>query len=249
MAIEIAQILCNIHRNYGYDAPYKKCSAVKVTLGAYQWIIQSKQNYIYACQLGIELINEFFYRYDKSEHKTLPILQWCQKNIPKEIPDIKMTPFILSHKMESFDKISMDQIINSRFLYVELKCSNDSWSKREKPYWFEPYKNYNISIKKKLKEKLSIVVNDTLPKLSKQLKQKVYRNHSFRRVIYDTLVQGMWNLKAKQFANYDINKPFVSYLTYPNLNCCLEIAEKLKTKKYLELFNVQSLIYRKKLYG
>ncbi|MBA42491.1 MAG: hypothetical protein CMF62_00590 [Magnetococcales bacterium] len=244
IAIEIAQILCNIHQNLGYDAPYKKCKAIKQTQGVYKWILESVANYKYSAKLGLALIDEYFYRYDKNEHRTKPVLEWCLKNIPKEIPEKKMTKFKLSHRIEAFDKISTDPVLNSKFLYVELKCNGDKWSKRKVPEWFNILNEYNEKHKMKLRNKLEKLVGETLPKLSKT---QVYRNHSFRRVIYDTLLRGVWNIKAKSFASYDKDKSLVSYLTLPNLYCALEIGSLLKNQKTLKELNNLSLFYRKKM--
>jgi len=80
--IEIAQILSKIHYalNSGidYNKIYKSSLVVKNTLGPYVWAIKSLDNYLWTCRLGLELLNEYKFRYKKEEHKTEKILQWGQ---------------------------------------------------------------------------------------------------------------------------------------------------------------------------
>ena len=56
--IEITQILSKVHyelkSNIDYDKIYKNSSVVKNTLGPYIWIKESLDNYIWACNLGLE---------------------------------------------------------------------------------------------------------------------------------------------------------------------------------------------------
>ena len=57
--IEIAQILSKIHHELksgiDYNKIYKNSLVVKNTLGPYIWAMESLDNYIWACKLGLEL--------------------------------------------------------------------------------------------------------------------------------------------------------------------------------------------------
>ena len=54
------------------------------------WARSNKSNYIWLCELGMELCKEYTHRYGKI-HKTQQHLEWLSTNIPN-IPDGKFTP-------------------------------------------------------------------------------------------------------------------------------------------------------------
>jgi len=252
--IEIAQILSKIHyelkSSIDYSKIYKNSIVVKNTIGPYCWIKESLDNYFWANQLGLELINEYKFRYNKVEHKTESILKYLNENTPN-LPKIGETPFIGTNKYDMFQYISKDPVICARYNYAEMKCINDKWNKDGPPGWFIKIKKSIISKKKILIEKINKQVREILPILSisspSSQGTKVYRFHSFLRVSYDTLFQGKWDVKAKMMNKYDKNKPLISQLTYPQLYYVYEITKSMENKKILELLNIQSLKYRKKL--
>jgi hypothetical protein len=123
-------------------------------LGPYVWAIESLDNYLWTCSLGLELINEYKYRYGKNEHKTEKILKYLHYN-PPILPKKGLTKFILSNKFDMFQYISNDSLICARYNYAELKCTNDKWTKREKPKWF-------IKLSKSIEEKKKKLVKDIL---------------------------------------------------------------------------------------
>jgi hypothetical protein len=79
MILETAQLLCGVHWSIGSEAPYKlshknhPCSV---------WVRQDLNNYLWLCELGLELCKEYSYRYGK-RHKTQEIIEWCICNKPK----------------------------------------------------------------------------------------------------------------------------------------------------------------------
>jgi hypothetical protein len=85
--IEIAQILSKVHyelnSNIDFSKIYKNSIVVNESIGPYQWIKQSYDNYIWTCKLGLELINEYKLRYNKDNHKTEIILLFLFYNPPK----------------------------------------------------------------------------------------------------------------------------------------------------------------------
>ncbi|MFN9952871.1 MAG: hypothetical protein ACK55I_07210, partial [bacterium] len=53
------------------------------------WARESLSNYLYLCELTLELCREYTYRYGKT-HKTQQVLEWCIINKPN-IQDIGFT--------------------------------------------------------------------------------------------------------------------------------------------------------------
>ena len=247
--IEIGQILSKVHyelkSNIDYDKIYKNSSVVKNTLGPYTWIKESLDNYIWACHLGLELINEYKFRYNKETFKTQIIIETLLNNLPN-LPKIGKTKFISTNQFDMFQFISNDPVICARYNYCEMKCANDIWTNRKEPYWFENIKKSILKTKNKLINKINTQVRDILPSLVEK-GDKVYRFHSFLRVSYDHLFQGKWDVKAKLMNKYDKSKPLLYQLTYPQLYFLYKITKSLKNKKILSQLNINSLKYRKKL--
>ena len=93
MILETAQLLCGVHHVTAHDTahdtahvPYKlshknhPCSI---------WSRESLSNYLYLCELGLELCEEYTYRYGK-RHKSQDVIEWCLINKPN-IPDVGFT--------------------------------------------------------------------------------------------------------------------------------------------------------------
>ena len=129
--IEIAQILSKVHYELNskidYSKIYKNSSVVKNTIGPYCWVKESLDNYIWASKLGLELITEYKFRYNKTEHKTESILQFLYNN-PPNLPKIGITKFRGTNKYDMFQYISNDPIICARYNYAEMKCINGLFS-------------------------------------------------------------------------------------------------------------------------
>jgi len=247
--IEIAQILSKIHHelnsNIDYSKIYKNALVVKNTIGPYCWIKESLHNYIWTCTLGLELINEYKLRYNKTEHKTECILQFLFDNQPN-LPNIGKTKFKGTNKYDMFQYISDDPIICARYNYAEMKCINDKWNKDGTPDWFKKIKKSIISKKEILIKKINNQVREVLPKMVAK-GDTVYRFHSFLRVSYDNLFQGKWDVKAIMMNKFDKNRPLIEQLTFPQLYYVYKITKLIENKKTLALLNIQSLKYRKKL--
>jgi hypothetical protein len=209
--IEIAQILSKIHHELktkiDINKIYKDSTVVSKTLGPYLWSIESLDNYIWTCKLGLELINEYKIRYNKEIHKTEDIIIYLLNNPPK-LDKIGITKFRMTNKYDMFQYISNDSVICARYNYCEMKCANDKWTNRNKPEWFNKLKNSIDKKKKTLIDKINKQVRETLPsKVEKG--DRVYRFHSFLRVSYDHLFQGKWDIKAKLMNKYDNKKPLL----------------------------------------
>jgi hypothetical protein len=128
--LEAAQLLCGAHHvtNSGLDIPYKlshknhPCSI---------WVRESLSNYLYLCDLGLELCKEYTYRYGK-RHKSQDVIEWCLTNKlnihdkgftepPKAMPD--------EYKVK-------DVIESYRNYYNGAKKDFAKWKNRDIPSWF-----------------------------------------------------------------------------------------------------------------
>ena len=79
MILETAQLLCGVHHmtdRITDQVPYKlshknhPCAI---------WARESLDNYLYLCELGLELCKEYTYRYEK-RHKSQEVIEWCVTN-------------------------------------------------------------------------------------------------------------------------------------------------------------------------
>jgi len=136
MILETAQLLCGVHHVTAHDTshdtshvPYKlshknhPCSI---------WCRESLSNYLYLCELGLELCKEYTYRYGK-RHKSQDVIEWCLINKPN-IPDIEFTEPAKAMP----DEYKVKSVVESyRNYYVGAKSGFAIWKNREKPFWFE----------------------------------------------------------------------------------------------------------------
>jgi hypothetical protein len=128
MILETSQILCGVHWVIGNEAPYKlshknhPCSI---------WSRESLSNYLYLCDLGLELCKEYTYRYGK-RHKSQDVIEWCLMNKP----DIVDKDFTTPPKAMP-DEYKVDDVIQSyRNYYVGAKKDFCKWKNRDIPEWF-----------------------------------------------------------------------------------------------------------------
>jgi hypothetical protein len=131
MILETAQLLCGVHHATDQltdQVPYKlshknhPCAV---------WARESLSNYLYLCELGLELGKEYTYRYGK-RHKSIDVIEWCIVNKPN-IPDIGFT----TPAMAMPDEFKVDSVVESyRNYYMGAKSDLASWKNREKPFWF-----------------------------------------------------------------------------------------------------------------
>ena len=132
MILETAQLLCGVHHVTVHDTvhvPYKlshknhPCSI---------WTRKSLSNYLYLCELGLELCKEYTYRYGK-RHKSQDVIEWCLVNRPN-IKDIGFTEPAKAMP----DEYKVDSVVESyRNYYRGAKVSFAVWKNRENPFWFE----------------------------------------------------------------------------------------------------------------
>jgi hypothetical protein len=134
MILETAQLLCGVHHIVGsqLEIPYKlshknhPCSI---------WTRECVENYVWLCDLGIELCKEYTYRYGK-KHKSQQIIEWCMINIPKIPSKGRITPPALAMPDER-KILGYNSAVNSyREYYIKDKSHIATWTKRQKPSWY-----------------------------------------------------------------------------------------------------------------
>ena len=130
MTLETAQLLCGVHHIIGGDAPYKlshknhPCSI---------WVRNSLENYLWLCELGLELCQEYEYRYQKI-HKSKLIIEWCLVNKPN-IPDtlFEEPPQAMPEQYKVFG----NAVKAYRNYYIGEKYTFSKWKNRNIPKWFK----------------------------------------------------------------------------------------------------------------
>jgi hypothetical protein len=131
MILETAQLLCGVHHvvESEREIPYKLShknhpSAI--------WARECVENYIWLCDLGLELCKEYTYRYGK-RHKSQEVIEWCLVNKPTLKENNDITPFALAMPNEC--KIG-NAVESYRNYYMVEKRRMASWKNRQTPEWF-----------------------------------------------------------------------------------------------------------------
>lgn len=143
MILETTQLLCSAHHMSNSD--YTPC--YKLTHKNHPssiWTRESRSNYLWLCELGLELSKEYTYRYGKT-HKCESYIKELSKNIPP-IPDIGFTE--PRQAMPDMYKDN-DSIEAYRGYYFFEKMYIHSWkgkiNSREIPYWvLELYSMFDL---------------------------------------------------------------------------------------------------------
>ncbi len=131
MILESAQLLCGVHHiteSNINDIPYKlshknhPCSI---------WVREDISNYLWLCELGLELCKEYTYRYGR-RHKSQDVIEWCVINHPS-VPDEDFTepPKAMPEEYKVPDVVQ-----SYRNYYIGEKKSFSKWKNREVPSWF-----------------------------------------------------------------------------------------------------------------
>ena len=137
MILENAQLLCGVHHmthhmthQVTHQVPYKlshknhPCSI---------WARESLTNYLWLCELGLELSKEYTYRYGR-RHKSQDVIEWCIENKP-DIPDKGFT----EPPKAMPDKYKVKSVVESyRNYYNGEKAHFSKWKNRQIPNWFTP---------------------------------------------------------------------------------------------------------------
>ena len=142
MILETAQLLCGAH-HMTHQVPTKyPPSTVQVTDQVpYKlshknhpcaiWTRDSLSNYLYLCDLGLELCKEYTYRYGK-RHKSQEVIEWCLSNKP----NITDKGFTLPPKAMPDEYKVVDVVESYRNYYNGAKKDFAKWKNREIPEWF-----------------------------------------------------------------------------------------------------------------
>ena len=131
MILETAQLLCGVHHvvETQTEIPYRLShknhpSAI--------WSRESLSNYLYLCELGLELCKEYTYRYGK-RHKSQDVIEWC---LDKK-PNIVDKGFTEPPKAMP-DEYKVDSVVESyRNYYKGAKSGFAVWRNREVPEWYK----------------------------------------------------------------------------------------------------------------
>ena len=128
MCLEYAQLLCTTRRERGDDtAPYR---ATHKNHPSAVWARESIDNYIWLCDLGIELCEEYTKRYGR-RHKCQDVIEDCLDNAP-DLPDIGITPL----KLAMPDEYKSDCPVKSyRNYYMSDKRHLADW-RTQVPVWW-----------------------------------------------------------------------------------------------------------------
>lgn len=101
------------------------------------WTRQSIQHYYWLCWLGIELCNEYTFRYSKI-HACQKHIEWLQN----QVPNIPNTAFIQPPQAMPDIYKHPDSIIAYRTYYIYEKKTFSKWKNRKIPHWFKNHKNH-----------------------------------------------------------------------------------------------------------
>jgi len=145
MILETCQLLCSAWHitdpeHKIYNPPYKLSHKNHPSS---VWVRESKSNYGWLCNLGIELCKEYTYRYGKV-HKSQQYIENLAKNIPM-ISDIKLTkcPQAMPDMYKEEDVVSA-----YRHYYFFEKERMHSWKGkikgRDVPEWIIEFHNMFI---------------------------------------------------------------------------------------------------------
>ena len=132
MILETAQMLYSVHWYKELELPLDAYKKAHINHPCSIWSRESLSNYLYLCELGLELCNEYTYRYGK-RHKSQDVIEWCVTNKPS-IVDIGYT----QPPKAMPDEYKVESVVQSyRNYYMGAKSGFAVWKNREKPFWFE----------------------------------------------------------------------------------------------------------------
>jgi hypothetical protein len=137
MPLETAQMVSFIYHNKElWDRPIPQLlmgdSNTHVKHPCSLWMKENLSNFMWSCELGIKLVEEYRYRYNSQKHeRCLLIFEWALANLP-DLEIELMTPFAKAMPEEYKVDCPIDSYRNYyKFGKVELH----QWSKRNKPEW------------------------------------------------------------------------------------------------------------------
>lgn len=130
MCVEYAQLLCSAHHIVGNkDIPYRlshknhPCSV---------WVRECIENYVWLCNLALEICKEYSFRYNKI-HKSQKVIEWAIDNVPKLPKNGKTSdlPIVVPSDCK------YDDVVKSyKSYYCKHKKHIAFWKNRNNPSWF-----------------------------------------------------------------------------------------------------------------
>lgn len=210
---EIILILDFCHKYYDGFQRFHQTSILARRVAIVLWVAECSANYIWTCKLVKEIIKEYEYRFPNRSTRYDKYYNWFFENIPKNMPrSNKITPFKHSHSNMFFHELTKDPVINSRYLYADLKNfepAKNKFTRRPRPQWL-------TSMREKIKkEKLDMI--KLLDKLDTKLID-IYLDFSYYKfnVSYKKIFKSFIHQKLKY--NELINKKNKHhYFAYPML--------------------------------
>jgi len=128
MPLETAQLLCTSLNLLNVKTPYKSCH---VNHPCRIWTGKSRSNFIWLCQLGIELCKEYTFRYERV-HASQKVIEECMAQA-NNIPEGELTPFAQAMP----DEYKNDNPVSAyRNYYIHAKKHLAAWKKRNIPEWY-----------------------------------------------------------------------------------------------------------------
>jgi hypothetical protein len=132
MILETAQLLCGVHHATEQEIPNVPYKLSHKNHPCAIWSRQSLTNYLYLCELGLELCYEYTKRYGKT-HKSQQVIEWCIENKP-EIVDLGFT----DPPKAMPDEYKVDDVVQSyRNYYIGDKLKFAKWKTGHIPSWME----------------------------------------------------------------------------------------------------------------
>ena len=133
MIVETAQMLCTVAHIRGHEAPYR---ATHRNHPCTKWVDQSKGNWDWLIEHGLEMCAEYTRRYGRT-HKTLAVIEWCRDNQHIGPQLGSLTPHALAMPQQYK---SNDPVKSYRAYYIGEKARIAKW-KTLPPVWWEKTKD------------------------------------------------------------------------------------------------------------
>lgn len=136
MILELAQMLYTTHHvlesNMLITCPHKPYRKTHFNHPTAKWVRDVTHNYIYTCQLGLLLCQEYTRRYKKI-HATQKHLEWLLENIPLVIEGPMWHP---PPAVDVECLVEGDVVASYRKYYREKKAYFAKWKIDQPPKWF-----------------------------------------------------------------------------------------------------------------
>jgi hypothetical protein len=97
------------------------------------WVRESKENYMWLCQMWLWLMKEYTHRYGK-HHACENRVEYLM-NAPKNIPSKAFTD--PTPAMPEYCKVKNDSLSSYHKYYIQEKVRFAKWTAREMPTWYK----------------------------------------------------------------------------------------------------------------